>query len=421
MDEALARFREEYVIILSSNAKVLTPQKVYDAIIEVYKAQLKDFHFIRNSLEKTLDGHQDQIKNIVSDRIDKLVPSQIEIKDKFNKFAEKMATFSLIGVETSIKNLQESFLVVHEIVQNQISSNNDTKKDEHKSFGSNPSQSSKGSGSHKGAKGSKDDQKKGKKAGKKKDGKYENIIDDGYNKQLAEEIVKVCVESLGEVRIYFKNGMFNLLNKEVIENYSIVKLERVISLMNDKDDFTRMRKAELARRLVEALRETKTIEELERLVKLMDLIIEQPGRDGYGGGYHECGSGGGSYGGGCFKLQVALVADPVGALQPVMQPLIHRKVTTNPSNSLNLERQPVNETLGVDIESSGSNSSDNQVEVVVVKERVRENRDSPPSDDVCPICFGEFTVPVKTNCGHWFCGTVSGVRDVELGIEILLW
>ncbi|KAL8106758.1 hypothetical protein AgCh_023503 [Apium graveolens] len=48
--------------------------------------------------------------------------------------------------------------------------------------------------------------------------------------------------------------------------------------------------------------------------------------DGYEGGCHECGCGGGSYGGGCFKLQVALVAsvvaDPVGALQPVMQPLM---------------------------------------------------------------------------------------------------
>ncbi|KAK1402180.1 E3 ubiquitin-protein like [Heracleum sosnowskyi] len=83
----------------------------------------------------------------------------------------------------------------------------------------------------------------------------------------------------------------------------------------------------------------------------------------------------------------------------------HRKVARNPSNSFNLETQPVNETLAVDIESSGSNWSSNEVEIVVVKERVEENRDSPPSDDVCPICFGEFTVPVKTNCGHWFCGS----------------
>ncbi|XP_075477416.1 uncharacterized protein LOC142518517 isoform X1 [Primulina tabacum] len=29
---------------------------------------------------------------------------------------------------------------------------------------------------------------------------------------------------------------------------------------------------------------------------------------------------------------------------------------------------------------------------------------SPPSDDVCPICFGSFDVPCRAPCGHWFCG-----------------
>lgn len=28
----------------------------------------------------------------------------------------------------------------------------------------------------------------------------------------------------------------------------------------------------------------------------------------------------------------------------------------------------------------------------------------PPDDDVCPICFGDFTIPCKTVCGHWYCG-----------------
>ncbi|KAG9156324.1 hypothetical protein Leryth_009194 [Lithospermum erythrorhizon] len=27
----------------------------------------------------------------------------------------------------------------------------------------------------------------------------------------------------------------------------------------------------------------------------------------------------------------------------------------------------------------------------------------PPEDDCCPICFGDFALPCKTNCGHWFC------------------
>ncbi|KAI3467547.1 hypothetical protein Pfo_024210 [Paulownia fortunei] len=33
------------------------------------------------------------------------------------------------------------------------------------------------------------------------------------------------------------------------------------------------------------------------------------------------------------------------------------------------------------------------------------NREKPPQDDCCPICFGEFRVPCKANCGHWFCGS----------------
>ncbi|XP_059313585.1 uncharacterized protein LOC132064574 [Lycium ferocissimum] len=31
--------------------------------------------------------------------------------------------------------------------------------------------------------------------------------------------------------------------------------------------------------------------------------------------------------------------------------------------------------------------------------------EKPPDDDVCPICFGNFTIPCKTNCGHWFCAS----------------
>ncbi|WCJ33765.1 RING/U-box superfamily protein [Euphorbia peplus] len=29
----------------------------------------------------------------------------------------------------------------------------------------------------------------------------------------------------------------------------------------------------------------------------------------------------------------------------------------------------------------------------------------PPADDVCPICFGVFTVACRANCNHWFCGS----------------
>ncbi|KAL0385530.1 UNVERIFIED_CONTAM: E3 ubiquitin-protein ligase [Sesamum radiatum] len=39
------------------------------------------------------------------------------------------------------------------------------------------------------------------------------------------------------------------------------------------------------------------------------------------------------------------------------------------------------------------------------KKETGYNREKPPEDDCCPICFGEFRVPCKANCGHWFCGS----------------
>ncbi|KAL8264862.1 hypothetical protein R6Q59_022992 [Mikania micrantha] len=41
---------------------------------------------------------------------------------------------------------------------------------------------------------------------------------------------------------------------------------------------------------------------------------------------------------------------------------------------------------------------------LIVSERKKDGGDTPPDDDCCPICFDNFSIACKTNCGHWFCG-----------------
>ncbi|CAN4110681.1 unnamed protein product [Withania somnifera] len=42
--------------------------------------------------------------------------------------------------------------------------------------------------------------------------------------------------------------------------------------------------------------------------------------------------------------------------------------------------------------------------VVVETENAFLRTEKPPTDDCCPICFGNFVIPCRGPCGHWYCG-----------------
>ncbi|KAL8120267.1 hypothetical protein AgCh_017429 [Apium graveolens] len=127
MNQVLARFREEYVTILGNNAKYLSPEAVYDAITDVYKAQLKAFHLFGKALEIKLIGHEDRIRKLVNEKMDKIIPSQVQISSKFKNFTEEMARMDLASIEKKVKNLKLSFTNLHTVIQQQITHSNETK------------------------------------------------------------------------------------------------------------------------------------------------------------------------------------------------------------------------------------------------------------------------------------------------------
>ncbi|KAL7227893.1 hypothetical protein ACSBR1_022719 [Camellia fascicularis] len=57
-----------------------------------------------------------------------------------------------------------------------------------------------------------------------------------------------------------------------------------------------------------------------------------------------------------------------------------------------------------DVVAEGIGNGNNEVRERKSEEVVRE-RETPPDDDCCAICFEGFTIPCKTNCGHWFCAS----------------
>lgn len=90
--------------------------------------------------------------------------------------------------------------------------------------------------------------------------------------------------------------------------------------------------------------------------------------------------------------------------------------------SENLERR--RNPQGVETEDLDKKRAHQEIETEVSKEEENENqivvgeigkgegfnivgdyrKNLPPIDDVCPICFDRFTIPCRTNCGHWYCG-----------------
>ncbi|CAA2989438.1 E3 ubiquitin- ligase RNF170-like [Olea europaea subsp. europaea] len=91
--------------------------------------------------------------------------------------------------------------------------------------------------------------------------------------------------------------------------------------------------------------------------------------------------------------------------------------------SENLERR--RNPQGVETEDLYKKRAHQEIETEVSKEEENENqivvgeigkgegfnivgdyrKNLPPIDDVCPICFDRFTIPCRTNCGHWYCAS----------------
>ena len=127
MDEVLAKFRNDYVTILGSNARALTPQEVYDAVTDVHKAQLKAFYLFGKALELKLTVYEDKVRRMVQEKMDAIVPSQVEIKNKFQTFSENLSRMKLGPLEKQVSNLKKAFITLYEGIQKQMDSNIDTK------------------------------------------------------------------------------------------------------------------------------------------------------------------------------------------------------------------------------------------------------------------------------------------------------
>ncbi|KAL8132716.1 hypothetical protein AgCh_008261 [Apium graveolens] len=154
------------------------------------------------------------------------------LKTKKNKNNDDMEMIKLLRryLDNAETNLPKTHINKDDL------DDDEQKKYDQNSFGSNPSQSSKPSGSKSGEK-KKDDNKKDEEKKRRNEEHFQ---------QLAEEIVKVWIVSLREVRVFYEDGSFTFLGSKLM----------------DKDTATRAWRSVLAEWLIER-EETKKREEAE--------------------------------------------------------------------------------------------------------------------------------------------------------------
>ncbi|KAL8105142.1 hypothetical protein AgCh_029073 [Apium graveolens] len=120
-----------------------------------------------------------------------------------------------------------------------VNINDSGKKDDQNPSGSNPSQSTKPSGYKSGEK--EEDEKK----------RTDERRNEDHFQQLVEEIVRVWVVSLREIKVFYKDGSFTFLGSDLMDSLSPTEIKRIISLLKDKDTTTRAWRSVIAEWLIE--------------------------------------------------------------------------------------------------------------------------------------------------------------------------
>ena len=123
MEDALKFFIQEYLTSLGSNAKTPSATEVFDAVNDVYKAQLKAIHYLGK-------GFKSEIESVRRDTTHKVNKLKLQYASDFPKVDgifkqlrdEKMKTEKLDG---SIVTISSAISKITNQVTQQISQNNE--------------------------------------------------------------------------------------------------------------------------------------------------------------------------------------------------------------------------------------------------------------------------------------------------------